>query len=159
MQKIRNANPQNAESKIDVEIHSHLIQTYTMESQKTDSKPIDSISTQSNSTESKLANFPVALFASVMGTGSLSLVLKKMSIIVGSLPNANIIESTLESNTSWQSIIAPLLWWSAYGFAVLAVIVFTLLLVCYGAKIFFHFNSFKADLKHQVKINFLSSIP
>lgn len=39
------------------------------------------------------------------------------------------------------------------------MIVFALLLVCYSAKIFYHFETFKADLKHQVKINFLSSIP
>ncbi|MCR2099324.1 hypothetical protein [Campylobacter upsaliensis] len=36
---------------------------------------------------------------------------------------------------------------------------FALLFVCYGAKILYYFKAFKADLTHQVKINFLSSIP
>ena len=106
--------------------------------------------------ESKLANLPIALFASVMGIGGLSLVLKKASVAFWSGVESAL-DSTLES--SWQGIIAPFLWWGAYGFAVLAVIIFALLLVCYSAKILYHFNAFKADLKHQVKINFLSSIP
>lgn len=117
--------------------------------------------------ESKLANLPIALFASVMGIGGLSLVLKKASVVFGSVAlanaslnnGANAVESALDSTSSWQGAIAPFLWWGAYGFAVLAVIIFALLLVCYSAKIFYHFNAFKADLKHQVKINFLSSIP
>ncbi|MCR2111075.1 hypothetical protein [Campylobacter upsaliensis] len=86
---------------------------------------------------SKLANFPIVLFASVMGIGGLSLALKKLV---------------------WLLII-KLLAWSAFGFAILALIVFALLFVCYGAKIFYYFKAFKADLTHQVKINFLLSIP
>ena len=122
------------------------------------------------SAKSKLANLPIALFASVMGIGGLSLVLKKASVAFGSVAlanasfnsttlhsGANAVESSLDS--SWQGAVAPFLWWGAYGFAVLAVVIFALLLVCYGAKILYHFNAFKADLKHQVKINFLSSIP
>ena len=122
------------------------------------------------SAESKLANLPIALFASVMGIGGLSLVLKKASVAFGSVAlanasfnstilnsGANALESSLDS--SWQGAVAPFLWWGAYGFAVLAVVIFALLLVCYGAKMLYHFNAFKADLKHQVKINFLSSIP
>lgn len=122
------------------------------------------------SAESKLANLPIALFASVMGIGGLSLVLKKASVAFGSVAlanasfnsttlhsGANAVESSLDS--SWQGAVAPFLWWGAYGFAVLAVVIFALLLVCYGAKMLYHFNAFKADLKHQVKINFLSSIP
>lgn len=119
---------------------------------------------------SPIANLPIALFASVMGIGGLSLVLKKASVAFGSVAlasasfnsttlhsGANAVESSLDS--SWQGAVAPFLWWGAYGFAVLAVVIFTLLLVCYGAKMLYHFNAFKADLKHQVKINFLSSIP
>ena len=105
-----------------------------------------------------------------MGIGGLSLVLKKASVVFGSVAlanasfnsttlhsGANALESSLDS--SWQGAVAPFLWWGAYGFAVLAVAIFALLLVCYGAKMLYHFNAFKADLKHQVKINFLSSIP
>ena len=119
---------------------------------------------------SHIANLPIALFASVMGIGGLSLVLKKASVAFGSVAlanasfnsttlhsGANAVESNLDS--SWQGAVAPFLWWGAYGFAVLAVVIFALLLVCYGAKMLYHFNAFKADLKHQVKINFLSSIP
>ena len=122
------------------------------------------------SAKSKLANLPIALFASVMGIGGLSLVLKKASVAFGSVAlanasfnsttlhsGANALESSLDSNPSWQGAVAPFLWWVAYGFAVLAVVIFAVLLVCYGAKIFYHFNAFKADLKHQVKINFLSA--
>lgn len=87
---------------------------------------------------SKLANFPVVLFASVMGIGGLSLAFKKASVAF-----------------NHQAFLA----WSAFGFAILALIVFALLFVCYGAKIFYYFKAFKADLTHQVKINFLSSIP
>ena len=119
---------------------------------------------------SHIANLPIALFASVMGIGGLSLVLKKASVAFGSVAlanasfnstilhsGANALESSLDS--SWQGAVAPFLWWEAYGFAVLAVVIFALLLVCYGAQMLYHFNAFKADLKHQVKINFLSSIP
>ena len=119
---------------------------------------------------SPIANLPIALFASVMGIGGLSLVLKKASVAFWSVAlasasfnsttlhsGANAVESSLDS--SWQGAVAPFLWWGAYGFAVLAVVIFALLLVCYGAKMLYHFNAFKADLKHQVKINFLSSIP
>nr|WP_317403423.1 SLAC1 anion channel family protein [uncultured Helicobacter sp.] len=121
---------------------------------------------------SPIANLPIALFASVMGIGGLSLVLKKASVVFGSVAltnasfnsttlnsGANALESSLDSSSSWQGVVAPFLWWGAYSFAVLAVVIFALLLVCYSAKIFYHFNAFKADLKHQVKINFLSSIP
>ncbi|KAA8708507.1 SLAC1 anion channel family protein [Helicobacter canis] len=117
---------------------------------------LDSTSQTQDKAKSKLANLPIALFASVMGIGGLSLVLKKASVAFWSGAESTL-DSTLES--SWQGAVAPFLWWGAYGFAVLAVVVFALLLVCYGAKMLYHFNAFKADLKHQVKINFLSSIP
>ncbi|STO97927.1 C4-dicarboxylate transporter/malic acid transport protein [Helicobacter canis] len=133
---------------------------------------LDSTSQTQIPAESKLANLPIALFASVMGIGGLSLVLKKASVAFGSaaLANAsfnstalhsgaNALESSLDSSPSWQGVIAPFLWWGACSFAVLAVVVFALLLVCYSAKMLYHSNAFKADLKHQVKINFLSSIP
>ncbi|TLE07650.1 hypothetical protein [Helicobacter bilis] len=130
-------------------------------------EPRNAIAVESKPAISPIANLPIALFASVMGIGGLSLVLKKASVVFGSVAlanasfnnGANAVESTLDSTSSWQGVIAPFLWWGAYGFAVLAVVIFALLLVCYGAKILYHFNAFKADLKHQVKINFLSSIP
>ncbi|TLD81692.1 C4-dicarboxylate ABC transporter [Helicobacter sp. MIT 05-5293] len=107
--------------------------------------------------ESKLANLPIALFASVMGIGGLSLVFKKASVAFGSVASIDMAESIPVSSVA--KTIAPFLWWSAYGFAIIAAVVFSLLLVCYGAKIIYHFDAFKADLTHQVKINFLSSIP
>lgn len=92
-----------------------------------------------------------------MGIGGLSLVFKKASVAFGSVASMGMAESMPVSSVA--KTIAPFLWWSAYGFAIIAAIVFSLLLVCYGAKIIYHFNAFKADLTHQVKINFLSSIP
>lgn len=160
----------NTESNLDSKTNSHLAQTHIesmIDSKSTDFKPTTSQSSESKSAISPIANLPIALFASVMGIGGLSLVLKKASVVFGSVAlanaslnnGANAVESALDSTSSWQGAIAPFLWWGAYGFAVLAVIIFALLLVCYSAKIFYHFNAFKADLKHQVKINFLSSIP
>lgn len=73
-----------------------------------------------------------------MGIGGLSLAFKKASVAF-----------------NHQAFLA----WSAFGFAILALIVFALLFVCYGAKILYYFKAFKADLTHQVKINFLLSIP
>lgn len=101
---------------------------------------LNSTSQTQDKVESKLANLPIALFASVMGIGGLSLVLKKASVAFWSAA-----ESTLDSSQSWQGTIAPFLWWGAYGFAILAVIIFALLLVCYSAKMFYHFETFKAD--------------
>ncbi|EAJ1957357.1 hypothetical protein CTX62_09055 [Campylobacter upsaliensis] len=57
---------------------------------------------------SKLANFPIVLFASVMGIGGLSLVFKKASVAF-----------------NHQAFLA----WSAFGFAILALIIFALLFV------------------------------
>lgn len=51
---------------------------------------------------SKLANFPIVLFASVMGIGGLSLVFKKASVAF-----------------NHQAFLA----WSAFGFAILALII------------------------------------
>ncbi|MEB2831043.1 hypothetical protein Q9Q41_02530 [Campylobacter upsaliensis] len=87
---------------------------------------------------SKLANFPIVLFTSVMGIGGLSLAFKKASVAF-----------------NHQAFLA----WSAFGFAILALIIFALLFVCYDAKILYYFKAFKEDLTHQVKINFLSSVP
>lgn len=68
---------------------------------------------------SPIANLPIALFASVMGIGGLSLVLKKASVVFGSVAlantsfnnGANAVESTLDSTSSWQGAVAPFLWW------------------------------------------------
>ncbi|MDL0110121.1 hypothetical protein NYG92_05065 [Campylobacter felis] len=76
---------------------------------------------------SKLANFPIVLFASVMGIGGLSLAFKKASVAF-----------------NHQAFLAR----SAFIFAILALIVFALLFVCYGAKILYHFKAFKEDFTH-----------
>lgn len=47
----------------------------------------------------------------------------------------------------------------SFVFGFLSVAVFLLLLGFYVAKIFTHFSAFKAEITHQVKINFLSAIP
>lgn len=44
---------------------------------------LDSTSQTQDKAKSKLANLPIALFASVMGIGGLSLVLKKASVAFG----------------------------------------------------------------------------
>ena len=92
-----------------------------MQNVNTESSP-DSTSQTQGKAESKLANLPIALFASVMGIGGLSLVLKKASVAFGSVAlanasfnsttlhsGANALESSLDS--SWQGVIAPFLWW------------------------------------------------
>lgn len=94
--------------------------------------------------ESKLAFFPIMLFASVMGLGGLALAFKKASV-------AFLLNSHFQSAN-----IADI---SSLVFAILAIIIFTLLLGFYVAKIFFYFKEFKAELSHQVKINFFSAIP
>ena len=98
---------------------------------------------------SKLAHFPIMLFASVMGLGGLALVFKKASaaFAFSTKDSANFLD--LNAVFAICSLV--------FGF--LSVAVFLLLLGFYVAKIFTHFNAFKAEITHQVKINFLSAIP
>ena len=98
---------------------------------------------------SKLAHFPIMLFASVMGLGGLALVFKKASaaFAFSAKDSANFLD--LNAVFSAFSLI--------FGF--LSIGIFLLLLGFYVAKIFTHFNAFKAEITHQVKINFLSAIP
>ncbi len=98
---------------------------------------------------SKLAHFPIMLFASVMGLGGLALVFKKASaaFAFGVKDSANFLDL--------NAVFAV----CSFVFGFLSVAVFLLLLGFYVAKIFTHFNAFKAEITHQVKINFLSAIP
>lgn len=98
---------------------------------------------------SKLAHFPIMLFASVMGLGGLALVFKKASaaFAFSAKDSANFLD--LNAVFAACSLV--------FGF--LSIGVFLLLLGFYVAKIFTHFNAFKAEITHQVKINFLSAIP
>lgn len=98
---------------------------------------------------SKLAHFPIMLFASVMGLGGLALVFKKASaaFALSAKDSTNFLD--LNAIFAACSLV--------FGF--LSIAVFLLLLGFYVAKIFTHFNAFKAEITHQVKINFLSAIP
>lgn len=98
---------------------------------------------------SKLAHFPIMLFASVMGLGGLALAFKKASaaFAFSAKDSANFLD--LNAVFATCSLV--------FGF--LSIGVFLLLLGFYVAKIFTHFNAFKAEITHQVKINFLSAIP
>ena len=97
----------------------------------------------------KLAHFPIMLFASVMGLGGLTLVFKKASaaFAFSAKDSANFLDL--------NAVFAI----CSFVFGFLSVAIFLLLLGFYVAKIFTHFNAFKAEITHQVKINFLSAIP
>ena len=92
-------------------------------------------------TQSKLAYFPVALFASVMGIGGLSLAFKKASGFY--------LDSTMSTLFGHMSLF----------FGILASTIFVILFLAYIVRLFLYYDYFKIDLNHQVKINFLSSIP
>lgn len=98
---------------------------------------------------SKLAHFPIMLFASVMWLGGLALVFKKASaaFAFSAKDSANFLDL--------NAVFAV----CSFVFGFLSIAVFLLLLGFYVAKIFTHFNAFKAEITHQVKINFLSAIP
>lgn len=98
---------------------------------------------------SKLAHFPIMLFASVMGLGGLALVFKKASAAFAFSVKNGLNFLDLNAVFAACSLV--------FGF--LSVAVFLLLLGFYVAKIFTHFNAFKAEITHQVKINFLFAIP
>ena len=98
---------------------------------------------------SKLAHSPIMLFASVMGLGGLALVFKKASAAFAFSVKDSLNFLDLNAVFAACSLV--------FGF--LSIAVFLLLLGFYVAKIFTHFNAFKAEITHQVKINFLSAIP
>lgn len=98
---------------------------------------------------SKLAHFPIMLFASVMGLGGLALVFKKASAAFA---------FSVKSGLNFLDLNAVFAVCS-FVFGFLSVAVFLLVLGFYVAKIFTHFNAFKAEITHQVKINFFSAIP
>lgn len=99
--------------------------------------------------ESKLAHFPIMLFASVMGLGGLALALKKASVAFGRVGDLG--ESMLDFGAILQTSSA------IFGFVSMAI--FALLLGIYALKIVRHFSAFYAEITHQVKINFFSAIP
>lgn len=91
-------------------------------------------------TQPKLAYFSIALFASVMGIGGLALAFKKVSLF---------------KEFAFSSFFNI----SSMTFGILASVIFVILLISYILRMFLYIEHFKADIKHQVKINFLSSIP
>ena len=122
----------------------------------------ESSESKSTQTHSKLAHFPIMLFASVMGIGGLSLAFKKASVAFGA--NADFADSSAnfaQNQIHIQNLISlSEIFESAsviLGFASMGI--FALLLGIYGLKIATHFASVKAEATHQVKINFLSAIP
>lgn len=113
---------------------------------------LNTISAQKAQNEqSKLANLPIMLFASVMGVGGLALVFKKASTAFAA--NASAINS--HNFLSLSEIFEC----ASFVFGFLSMGIFVLLFVFYVAKIFMYFDKFKAEITHQVKINFLSALP
>ncbi len=122
----------------------------------------ESSESKSTQTHSKLAHFPIMLFASVMGIGGLALAFKKASVAFGA--NADFIDSSAnfaqnqihtQNLTSFSEIFECTS--VTLGFASMGI--FALLLGIYGLKIATHFAQFRAEATHQVKINFLSAVP
>lgn len=101
--------------------------------------------------ESKLANLPIMLFASVMGLGGLALAFKKASVAFLSNANSNNVQNFLDLSALFELC--------SFVFGFLSIGVFALLFGFYGAKIIFHFDKFRGEITHQVKINFFSAIP
>lgn len=113
---------------------------------------LNTISAQKAQNEqSKLANFPIMLFASVMGVGGLALAFKKASTAF--VANA----STIDSNNFLS--LSKIFECASFIFGFLSMGIFMLLLAFYVAKIFIYFDKFKIEITHQVKINFLSALP
>ncbi len=120
----------------------------------------ESSESKSTQTHSKLAHFPIMLFASVMGIGGLSLAFKKASVAFGANADfidlgVNFAQNQMQNLTNLSEIfecVSVIL-----GFA--SLMIFALLLGIYGLKIATHFAQFRAEATHQVKINFLSAIP
>ena len=126
------------------------------------SKSNSTNSQESKTTQSKLAHFPIMLFASVMGIGGLSLAFKKASVAFGA--NTDFADSSanfaqnqihIQNLTSFSKLFECTS--VILGFASMGI--FALLLGIYGLKIVTHFAQFRAEATHQVKINFLSAIP
>lgn len=113
---------------------------------------LNTISAQKAQNEqSKLANLPIMLFASVMEVGGLALVFKKASTAFAA--NASAINS--HNFLSLSEIFEC----ASFVFGFLSMGIFVLLFAFYVAKIFMYFDKFKAEITHQVKINFLSALP
>ena len=109
---------------------------------------------------SKLAALPLALFASVMGFVGLGLALKKAAMISGfSAQSGTHAIQAAQALDSTQNLWHDVFYYLSFGSVVLGLVIFGCLLVCYIGKAIRHFDAFKGDATHQVKINFLSTIP
>lgn len=111
---------------------------------------------------SKLAALPLALFASVMGFVGLGLAFKKAAMVFSTNARSGAefdATQTTQALDSAQSLWHYVFYYLGFGSVVLGLIIFSCLLVCYIGKIIKHFDAFKGDITHQVKINFLSTIP
>lgn len=87
-----------------------------------------------SATYSRLAHYPVPLFATVMGTGGLAIAWKKAGQVLG-LPG--VIGSTLQ-------------WW--------ALVLFVAIGLGYLAKIISHWEAVKKEFAHPIRLNFFPTI-
>ncbi len=124
----------------------------------------ESSESKSTQTHSKLAHFPIMLFASVMGIGGLALAFKKASVAFGINADfidlgVNFAQNQMQNHPQNLTNLSEIFECVSVilGFASMGI--FALLLGIYGLKIATHFAQFRAEATHQVKINFLSAIP
>ena len=124
----------------------------------------ESSESKSTQTHSKLAHFPIMLFASVMGIGGLALAFKKASVAFGANADfidlgVNFAQNQMQNHPQNLTNLSEIFECVSgiLGFASMGI--FALLLGIYGLKIATHFAQFRAEATHQVKINFLSAIP
>lgn len=123
-------------------------------------------SSESKSTQrhSKLAHFPIMLFASVMGIGGLTLAFKKASVAFGINADfvdlsANFAQNQMQNHPQNLTNLSEIFECVSVILGFASLMIFALLLGIYGLKIATHFAQFRAEATHQVKINFLSAIP
>lgn len=123
-------------------------------------------SSESKSTQrhSKLAHFPIMLFASVMGIGGLTLAFKKASVAFGINADfvdlsAKFAQNQMQNHPQNLTNLSEIFECVSVILGFASLMIFALLLGIYGLKIATHFAQFRAEATHQVKINFLSAIP
>lgn len=119
---------------------------------------------KSTQAHSKLAHFPIMLFASVMGIGGLALAFKKASVAFGINADfidlsANFAQNQMQNHHQNLTNLSEIFECANVILGFASLMIFALLLGIYGLKIATHFAQFRAEATHQVKINFLSAIP
>lgn len=122
----------------------------------------ESSESKSTQTHSKLAHFPIMLFASVMGIGGLALAFKKAGVAFGT--NADFVDSSAnfahnQIHTQNLTNLSEIFECASVILGFVSLVIFALLLGIYGLKIATHFAQCRAEATHQIKINFLSAVP